>query len=129
MMDASVLQIDGCWVERNGIQHYTYPREMELEALSLEELAIAEYLWHTNPEWQGQVKEGQDEVNLSDYAADFDAAIQSMLLLDMRPLPFPRQLWDGKNDNILALLEWQWHTNRDGIIMELFLNSSRGSNE
>lgn len=119
---APTLEIDGCWVERNGTQHYTYPREFDAEALKPEELAIAEYLWHTNPEWQGQVKEGVDSVDLNDYTADFDAAMESMLSLDTRPLPFPRQLWDGKNANILALLEWQWHTNRDGIIMELFID-------
>lgn len=116
------LEIDGCWVESNGTQHYTYPREIESEALDLEELAIAEQIWHLHPEWQGQQEEGVDCVDLNDTVELFDNAIQKALALSSRPLPFPRQLWDGDNHDVLALLEWQWHTNRDGIIMELFIN-------
>lgn len=120
--EALTLQVDGCWVERDGTQHYTYPRELEADALTPEELAISEYIWHLHPEWQGQFEEEMDCVDLSHTEKPFDQALEEMMELDHRPLPFPRQLWDGKNDNVLALLEWQWHTNRNGIIMELFIN-------
>lgn len=131
-MDAILLTIDGCHVDENDIQHYTFPREA-IEELNETYLAIAEWLWHNHPEWQGQTDGTEDEIK-----CDWDALFEECdRLFDMQTetLPeggwaddngvlrcaFPRGLvWDGKDQDKLAFLEWKWHT---GGKLEIFVNA------
>lgn len=159
------LEVDGCWVDSQDVQHYTFPREA-IGGLDEQELAIAESLWSRTPQCQGQWEEGMEQVT-PDWDGLFESVEEAKALqqddelveLEIDGLPvwyghwvdlegtgrcaFPRELlWDGSDDDVLALMEWVWHThpefhpspenpalNRDGFIAAVIEQASQDSPE
>lgn len=110
-MESLILEIDGCYVDSKGIQHYTFPRETwDLEG---NELALAEYYWHINPKWQGQWTEEMDEVdpNWDDLFNTVDADVS----LGKTKVLFPREIfleYIGDDHDALAYCEYRWYFNQ-----------------
>jgi hypothetical protein len=107
-MERLILEVDGCYIDSTGMQHFTFPREAtELEG---NELALAEYYWHINPQWQGQWEEGVDEVK-PNYEELFDT-VDAQGTLGVTKVLFPRQTFIedlGDDHDALAYCEWQWY--------------------
>ena len=110
--EALVLEIDGCYVDSEGIQHYTFPREA-VGWLSGNELAIAEYYWHIRPEWQGQWQDGVDEAT-PNWDELFDT-VDANVSLGRKKTLFPRNTflnYIGDDHNSLAYCEYRWYLNQ-----------------
>ena len=109
-MKGLILEVDGCYVDSKGVQHYTYPREAD-EETNAKTLALYEYVWHLNPDWQGQVSEGDTEVECN--WGLIEEAVGNLQLAGKTKVLFPRQTfldYLGNGHDALAYCEYRWYT-------------------
>lgn len=108
--EPSILQEDGCYVDGIGIQHYLFPREFE-QIEDEEKLALYEFVWHLNPEWQGQYDDDtKDEVEID--SDSIKNEVDRLARYNVQPLLFPRELFAQQFNNDwdkVAFAEYHWY--------------------